>query len=149
MTSAVSRFLTVLLWIGMLMFLSDLWEPLVLLLLSSLAWLEANPAWIPVASLYLACVIVKSYLVIQMLPFTQMVVVRYAGLKPDAQRDAASMTFSSIVCSVALLFLVIPVMIQERSQFWRCYTRRELVETARQNCWLMRHLRRMNNGTTR
>ena len=30
MTSAVSRFLTVLLWIGMLMFLSDLWEPLVL-----------------------------------------------------------------------------------------------------------------------
>ena len=143
MTSAVSRLLNVLLWIGMLTFFFDVWELSVPFLLSALEWLEANPNWIAFVSLYLACVIVKSYLSVQSVPLMTKATVRNAGLRPDALRDMAAITLSCVIWSVWLSFVVFPVMIQERSRFWRCRTRREIVETARRDEGMMRFLKRM------
>lgn len=133
MSSAVSRLLNVLLWIGMLMLLFNVSELSVSPLLTALEWLAVHPSWIPFVSLYFACVIVKSYLVFQSVPLMAKAIVRYAGLKPDAGRDSASVVLACIVWAALILVFVIPAMIEERSRFWRCRPRREIVKAARQD----------------
>lgn len=143
MTSAASRLLNVLVWLSMFMILFDAWEPVVSLLSTALEWLTANPTWIPPVSLYLACVMVKSYLAAQSVPLMTKAIARYAGLRPDTKRDSASITLACVMWVAVLLFVVIPFMIQERSRFWCRYTRREIVEAARQDDWMMRCLKRV------
>jgi hypothetical protein len=143
MTSMASRLLNLLVWFGMLMIIFDAWGPAVSLLLTALEWLAANPTWVPPVSLYLACVMVKSYLAAQSVPLMTKAIVRYAGLRSDANRDSASMTLACVVWAVLLLFVAIPFMIQERSRFWCRYTRREIIEAARQDDWMMRCLKRV------
>ena len=150
MSSAVSKLRNVLLWIGMFMLLFNVSELSASPLLTALEWLAANPSWIPFVSLYLACVIVKSYLVFQSVPLMAKAIVRYAGLKSDAGRDSASVVLACIVWSALVFVFVIPAMIEERSRFWRCRPRREIVKAARQDTWAMRHLKRMGRrGLTR
>lgn len=150
MNNAAFRLLHVLVWIGMVMLLVNVWERSVSPLLTALEWFAVNPAWIPPVSLYLACVIVKSSLVFQSVPLMTKAVVRYTELKPDAGRDSATVILACVLWSAVLLVFVIPFMIQERSRFWRRYTHREIVEDARRDDWIMRHLRRMGKrGLTR
>jgi hypothetical protein len=130
MTSAVSRLLNLLVWIGALMILSDVWGPVVSLLLTALEWLAANPTWIPPVSLYLACVIVKTYLEAQSVPLMTKAFVRYAGL-----------ILACAIWFVLLLFLVIPFMIHQKSRFWRRDTHREIVEDARRDERLISRLK--------
>ena len=143
MNNMTSRLQNVLLWIGTLMLLFNVWELSVSPLLTALEWLAVNPTWIPPVSVYLACVIVKTYLVVQSVPLMTKAIVRYTDLKPDARRDSAVMTLACVMWAVVLLFLVIPFMIQERSRFWRCETHREIVEAARKDDWMMRYIKRM------
>ena len=143
MNNVASRLQNVLLWIGTFMLLFTVWEMSVSPLLTALEWLSVNPAWIPPVSLYLACVIVKSYVVFQSVPLMTKAMVRYAGLKPDARRDSASMILACVMWSALILVFVIPALIEERSRFWRCRPRREIVEATRQDTWAMRYLKRM------
>ncbi len=143
MNNAASRLQHVLVWIGTFMLLFNVWELSASPLLTALEWLAVNPAWIPPVSLYLACVIVKSYLVFQSVPLMTKAVVRYTELKPDPRRDSASVILACVVWLAVLLVFVIPFMTQEGSRFWRRYTRREIVEDARRDDWIMRYLKRM------
>ncbi len=143
MNNVATRLQNVLLWFGTCMLLFNVWELSLSPLLTALEWLSVNPTWIPPVSLYLACVIVKSYVVFQSVPLMTKAMVRHAGLKPDAKRDSASVILACVVWSVLILVFVIPALIEERSRFWRCRPRREIVRAARQDTWAMRHLKRI------
>jgi hypothetical protein len=123
------------------MILSDVWGPVVSLLLTALEWLAANPTWIPPVSLYLACVIVKTYLEAQSVPLMTKAFVRYAGLRVDAKRDLTAAILACAIWFVLLLFLVIPFMIHQKSRFWRRDTHREIVEDARRDERLISRLK--------